>query len=267
MLAELKTRRYALEQELYNSFSKPFERVRCRASSILLLAIFTYFLVPYSINFINTLYATSDYLLVYLYAIPTGLLVLSIVGFAKIEKLELRRRTLGLSTPMPREAKLYIGSFAVVGIGILAFLAYFKFRGVDIHLISPYPVLDIPQLRAAWADANSLYVLINLVPHLAAVLLIAPIIEEVYFTGLVFAALRNHMGFVLGLGISAALFAIHHAYADPFSGGQLFAFGILFCSEALSFVLYQTTRSLYPSIAYHFLRNLVVAFVELSALV
>ncbi|MFT5378139.1 MAG: membrane protease YdiL (CAAX protease family), partial [Candidatus Latescibacterota bacterium] len=98
-------------------------------------------------------------------------------------------------------------------------------------------------------------------------LITAPFIEEIYFSGLVFAALRNRLGFALGLVIAATLFALHHAYADPFRDGQLLAFGILFVSEALSFVLYQTTRSLYPSIAYHFLRNLAVLFMELSALV
>jgi len=267
MQVDKKTRQRRSNEDFYQSFSKRFDRVECRVFSILLLVIFTYFFLPYSMATINALLAPSDYLLAYLYFIPTGLLVLSIAAFAKIERQPLTPRVLGFTLPMPRDARSFIIAFAVAGIGILTFLAYFKSRGIDIHLLSPYTVLDIPRLQAAIANGNLRDLFLNSIPHIVATLITAPFIEEIYFSGLVFATLRNRLGFVLGLVIAAALFALHHAYADPFRDGQLLAFGILFVSEALSFVLYQTTRSLYPSIAYHFLRNLAVLFMELSALV
>ncbi len=253
-------------EEFYNSFAKRFENIKCRVFSILLLFVFTYLFIPYSIDTINNLMAPSDFLLTYLYSIPTGLLFLTIIIFAKIERQDLTRRTLGLTLPISRDTKTVLFSFVAACISILGFLAYFKFRGVDIHLINPYTVLDIPRLQTALANGDWRDLFLNSFPHIIAVLITAPIIEEIYFSGLVFAALRNRWGFVLGLVITSALFAIHHASADPFREGQLLAFGILFISEALSFVFYQSTRSLYPSIAYHFLRNLIVSFVELSAL-
>ncbi|MFT5374448.1 MAG: membrane protease YdiL (CAAX protease family), partial [Candidatus Latescibacterota bacterium] len=211
MQVDNRTKQRMSNEEFYQSFSKRFESVRCRVFSILLLIIFTYFFLPYSINIINTLMAPSDYLLAYLYFIPTGLLVLSIVAFAKIERQRLTRRTLGLTLPMPRDAKLFILSFAVAGIGILSFLAYFKSRGIDIHLLSPYTVLDIPRLQTALTNGDLRDLCLNSIPHIVAVLITAPFIEEIYFSGLVFAALRNRLGFALGLVIAATLFALHHA--------------------------------------------------------
>jgi len=256
-----------VDEEFYKSLAKRFEGVQCRVTSIFLLVATTYFFLPYSISTIRSLMSPSDYLLAYLYSIPTGLLVLILIAFAKIERQSLTRRTLGLSLPMPRDAGQFIIIFAAAGIGILAFFAYFKYRGVDIHLINLYSALDMPRLQTALANGDLRELFLNSIPHVIAVLITAPIIEEIYFSGLVFATLRNRLGFVAGLVIASALFSLHHAYADPFREGQLLTFSVLFASQALSFVLYQTTRSLYPSIAYHFMRNLVVAFVELSALV
>jgi membrane protease YdiL (CAAX protease family) len=267
MQIKMKTKQHMSNEEFYKSFSKHFEGVQCRVVSIFLLVAITYFFLPYSISTIRSLVGSSDYLLSYLYSIPTGLLVLILITFTKIEQQSLTRRTLGLALPMPRDAKILIITLAVASTGILVFLAYFKLRGVDIHLINPYSALDMPRLRTALANGDLRELFLNSIPHVIAVLFTAPIIEEIYFSGLVFATLRNRLGFVAGLAIASALFSLHHAYADPFREGQLLTFSVLFASQALSFALYQTTRSLYPSIAYHFLRNLVVLFVELSALV
>ena len=254
------------DEEFYQSFTKRFENVQCGVFSILLLAIFTYFLIPYSMDVINALLAPSSYLQVYLYSIPKGLLVLIIIVFTKIKRQRLTQRSLGLTLPVSREARFLLITFAAAGTGILAFLSYFKSSGVDIHLISPYSALDIHHLQMALADGDFRYFLLNSAPLLITALITAPIVEEIYFSGLLFATLRNRLGLVAGLVISSALFALHHAYADPFREGQLLTFSILFASQALSFLFYQTTRSLYHSIAYHFVRNLTVAFVELSAL-
>lgn len=258
---------HTMDEYIHPVFTRKFENIRCRIFSTFLLAIFMFFFFRYTVDTILNLFALSDYLFISLCTIPYVLLILIVVAFSKIEKQALNTQTLGLSLQILRESKKLVLTFIflllISGVSILVFFLYMKLRGIDIHLISPNPIL-IPWVEeAGWDEFRTIFLLI--IPHSVRALLIAPIIEEAYFTGLIFPALRNRLGFVLGFTITAFIFSYHHY--SPFSGEHLREFIITFMSQSLSFFLYQGTRSLYPSIMYHALRNMSVLALELSAFI
>lgn len=265
------SRRFIHDGAFTRMLSLPFGHVHGRATSALLLCASTYFLLPQLRLSVQRAFALSDYAVVFQNAFPFALFLLSLLAFAHLERLPLTPRTLGLSFDMPRERRnsvlLYVGIMVLGGLCIALFLGYFKQMGVPIHRISTYIGQEASPLHAiAGAGAGRTF-LLDILPHSIGVLVLAPIIEEVYITGVVFPALRNKMGFVAGAGIAASAFALFHASANPFTGGQWLPFAIIAVGQVASFTLYQGTRSLYPSIASHALRNFAVLFVELSALV
>jgi membrane protease YdiL (CAAX protease family) len=86
---------------------------------------------------------------------------------------------------------------------------------------------------------------------LLAAVLIAPICEEIFFRGFVFAGFLRSMPLVWAIILSALLFAVAHA--DPGSFAVLFFIGL-----ALAFLRWRT-RSLWPGILLHLLNNAVGA--------
>ena len=260
---------HVMNQSMYPvEFTRKFENIQCRIFSVVLLAVLIFFLFPYTVDTISTTFALSDYRRILSCTVSYALLIIVVAAFAKIEKQDLTAQTLGLSLQIPKELKkivlTFVFLFFISGVSILAFFFYMKFRGIDIHLINPNPLL-IPWTEEADWDEKLRTIFFFIIPHSVSVLLFAPFIEEAYFTGLIFPALRNRLGFVLGVTLTAFLFSYHHY--SPFSEGQLREFIIIFMSQSLSFFLYQFTRSLYPSIAFHFLRNMSVLSLELSAFI
>ena len=256
------------KQSVYPELTKKFENIQCRTPAVVILAVSMLFLFSYTIDTIRTLFASSDYLLLLLCSIPYVLLVIVIIAFAKIEKQDLNPQALGLSLHLPKESRKSVVTFlflsAIFGIGVLAFFAYMKFQGVDIHLIHSNRILmtwfEQGDLDGKW---RTLFLLI--IPYSAHVLLFSPFIEEIYFTGLIFPALRNRLGFVIGSTLTAFLFAYNHY--SPFPEGQLMGFAFVFVIQVTSSFLYQTMHSLYPSIVFHFLRNMLIFSLELSAFI
>ena len=256
------------KQPMYPELTKKFENIQCRTSAVIVLAGSMLFLFSYTTDTIRTLFASSDYLLLLLCSVPYVLLIIVVIAFAKVEKQDLTPQALGLSLHIPKESRKSVVTFlflaTISGVGILAFFAYMKFRGVDIHLIHSNHILmtwvNQGNLDEKW---HTLFLLI--IPYSAHVLLFSPFIEEVYFTGLIFPALRNRLGFVLGSALTAFFFAYNHC--SPFSEGQLMRFAFIFVIQVISFFLYQTMRSLYPSIVFHFLRNMLILSLEFSAFI
>ncbi|HWJ02175.1 MAG TPA: type II CAAX endopeptidase family protein, partial [Verrucomicrobiae bacterium] len=93
------------------------------------------------------------------------------------------------------------------------------------------------------SQRDIIYVVLNM--FLAAVL--APILEETLFRGIIFAALRNRMGFWLAAIFSAALFSGLHF--------DIWGFAYrMFLGVVLAY-LYEKNESLYPSMALHAMNN------------
>jgi uncharacterized protein len=89
---------------------------------------------------------------------------------------------------------------------------------------------------------------------------VAPLTEEIFFRGFMFAGLRRRVPFIVAAGVSAGVWGLFH-YTGPDTWGvvlQLAAFGVI-----LSW-LYERTGSLWPPIAVHALNN-ALAFAILTS--
>lgn len=90
----------------------------------------------------------------------------------------------------------------------------------------------------------------------AAAVVVAPLVEEILFRGILFAGLRQRMAFLPAALLSAAAFVVPH--------GPSVAIPIFFLGVVLALV-YERTRTVYASYAAHALLNLIpIAFTFLT---
>jgi hypothetical protein len=82
--------------------------------------------------------------------------------------------------------------------------------------------------------------------------LLTPVMEEVFFRGVLFAGVRRYWGFWAGALISAVLFAVPHGL-DPIAFPSTAFAGVVYAS------LYERYRSIWPAIAAHALNNTAAA--------
>ncbi len=94
-------------------------------------------------------------------------------------------------------------------------------------------------------DTTWLTYLLNLL--LAVVL--APLVEETLFRGIIYGSLRTYLGIWTAAAISAALFSALHLQAYGFF--PRFILGLVLAH------LYEKNRSLFPSITFHALNNFI----------
>jgi uncharacterized protein len=80
---------------------------------------------------------------------------------------------------------------------------------------------------------------------------LAPLLEELVFRGLVFGTLRRRFNWMASAGISAGIFAIAHGYG-------VLGFISVFWSGLLWAWIYEKTGSLLPSMLAHAANNLLV---------
>ena len=139
-------------------------------------------------------------------------------------------------------------SSAAVGWVLVAFFSYLVLSGLYTVLVDP-PAEDLPEQLGA--DESVLLAVITGV----FVVVVAPLVEELFFRGFLFQALRNSWGTVLGVAGSAFIFALIHFEFDKFV--PLFILGV-----ALA-MLFQKTNSLWPCIALHAINNSLAFAVSL----
>lgn len=156
--------------------------------------------------------------------------------------------TAGLGPVSPRDFGLIalpLRTFA--GWTIAAVAAWYAFAVLYAAVLEPRGEQDT--LDALGAN-ESLGLLIS---STLLVVLIAPFIEEIFFRGFVYRALRNRFGRWTAAAIVGALFgAIHYSGPDTLALlVPLAVLGAVFC------LLYERTGSLYPAIALHIVNNAV----------
>lgn len=78
---------------------------------------------------------------------------------------------------------------------------------------------------------------------------VAPIVEEVFFRGFIFAGLRRRWDWKIAAAISALMFAVAHVLPTSFL--PIFILGVIFAG------LYQFSGSIWPAILMHMLTNAV----------
>jgi membrane protease YdiL (CAAX protease family) len=82
---------------------------------------------------------------------------------------------------------------------------------------------------------------------LVAAALVAPVVEELFFRGFVYAGLRQRFGWVRAALVSSALFSVLHL--QPLGIPPIFLLGLMFA------FLYERSRSLWPAILMHVTMN------------
>jgi uncharacterized protein len=136
---------------------------------------------------------------------------------------------------------------SALGWMLLAFVAYLLLAAIYTVLFNP-PQDDLPDQLGA--DESTLLAVITGV----FVIGVAPLVEETFFRGFLFQALRNSWGVWLAAPASAVIFSAIHLAPGKFV--QLAILGM-----ALAFVFHKT-RSLWPCVLLHALNN-SLAFIAL----
>lgn len=150
---------------------------------------------------------------------------------------------LGLAPMRGRSSALAVATLALIAVGMLGDLALWlvgDWTGLGGHWTEWFDA-DL-----AWGSP------LEIVGSLVGGVVIAPLVEEIAFRGLLYATLRRRLSWVLAASVSAAVFALLHGYgvagfASVFGSGVLWAWG------------YERTRSLLPGILAHAANNLSAA--------
>jgi hypothetical protein len=130
---------------------------------------------------------------------------------------------------------------AMVGLGCGLLLVSFVFNLFYGSVLALFGLRAQVDLVPILAQLSSPWLL------LLAGVIVAPLVEELFFRGFVFAGLRPRYGWPKAAAISSALFALFHL--QPLAILPIFLLGYLFA------FLYQRSRSLWPAILMHVLMN------------
>lgn len=85
------------------------------------------------------------------------------------------------------------------------------------------------------------------------IVIVAPIVEEIFFRGLVYSYLRERYGVTKAIIFSAAFFGVMHLSAWAFIGTFLAGLGLAY--------LFEKSKSLYTSIIGHMVWNGIITFI------
>jgi len=140
------------------------------------------------------------------------------------------------------------------GWAVVAMVSYYVFAGLYSAIVKP----DGEQTVAEDLGADESQV--ALVAGAVVVVVLAPVIEEFFFRGFFYRALRSRFGVLLAAAIGGAVFGVIH-YTGPDTLEILpilAALGFAFC------LLYEKTGSLYPCIGLHAFNNMIAYSVSTS---
>jgi hypothetical protein len=165
--------------------------------------------------------------------IPTllELLLLIPVWWFSVRKYSASLRTLGFVGFRP----------SVLGVGLGLLFAVYIFNGIYAYLLDGFGLRVQTDLTPVVNELSTVW------PLLFATVVVAPVTEEVFFRGFVFAGLRSRYDWRWAAAISSLLFAAAHLqltfFIPAFLLGYLFAF------------LYQRSDSIWPGMILHAVVN------------
>jgi membrane protease YdiL (CAAX protease family) len=134
-----------------------------------------------------------------------------------------------------------------VVLAVVALVVYALIAGVWIATVHPHS----PANTLAGVRNQST---VNVVLAIVAIAVSAPIVEEIFFRGLLYRSLRNQLSILPAALIAGALFGLVHITSYPLATLPVkAAFGVITC------LLYERTGSLLPGIGLH-------SFVDASAI-
>ncbi|MEM7758798.1 MAG: CPBP family intramembrane glutamic endopeptidase [Cyanobacteria bacterium P01_A01_bin.40] len=139
-----------------------------------------------------------------------------------------------------------------VGLAVIDYLFIWGINPITIYSISfIVPQYVENQLNYEYASTPISWVLFSI-----SALIYAPIMEELFFRGIIFQKVAAKQGIIRGLSISGILFAVIHFRFDLVP---------LFIMSIISALLYFKTKQIFTSIIYHGAYNLIVVIRRLSA--
>lgn len=168
---------------------------------------------------------------------------------------ELRRRdetwsTLGLRKFNAAKGLRYVLGYYGIILGLMITAA--------IIFTSIYPG-DVPSTPDGESGGSSmLSAMGGFWPTFALTVILAPIIEEIVFRGVLFPALRRRLGVVAGIVVSSVFFTLVHL--NPLQMISVLPLGIYLA------IMYQRTGSIYPGMLLHASWNLLVLLIAQSSL-
>ncbi len=160
--------------------------------------------------------------------------------------------SLGLILPLKAKTILYLipagMGYLILTISLTA-LASFIFPSFDMNQVQNLPFKNSKNL-------------IDLAISGVALIVVAPIAEELIFRGFIFKGLRKSFGFIGATFVSSLIFGIVHGQLNV--ALDTFSLGLFLC------YLYEKTSSIWVSIALHSLKNgiafYLIFFTNLSGL-
>ena len=187
----------------------------------------------------------SDNVLTFVYnalvwAIMFGLLIFPIEKLRLIPKL---KQELGIQRLL---------SWSDIGVALLAFIPYLilasVFAGVATMLLPGYDVTQSQDVGFSQLS-NRFELLLAFV----ALVVAAPIIEEVIFRGFLFSRLKKHLGVIVGIIGTSLVFAVLHMQLNV--GVDVFALSIVLC------LLRIVTGSIWAGVILHMTKNALAFFI------
>lgn len=157
--------------------------------------------------------------------------------YLKLRGYDISTRILGFRRPVS-----WGESVALVFGLLLSFYIFLGFYNAILEQLFP-DLLPEPQDVEAWYGFSILGFLVAI----SQVSIITPVVEEMFFRGIIHQGLEKRLGFIGGALLSSFIFALAHVdftlYIPIFILGFIFAFMV------------HRTRSLWPAIVAHFLVN------------
>lgn len=136
--------------------------------------------------------------------------------------------------------KFDLASIAI-GCGLMVFTFAFNFLyNLALMLKGIQSSIDVSKIFGAGTSPWLIFL---------AGIVVAPLVEEIFFRGFLFTGLRERYGWIAAALISAALFAAVHL--QPITMPPIFLMGLIFA------YLYQRTESIWPAVLMHFMTNSV----------
>ncbi|MGC2423672.1 MAG: type II CAAX endopeptidase family protein [Nitrospirota bacterium] len=89
-------------------------------------------------------------------------------------------------------------------------------------------------------------------------IILSPVAEEIMDRGFIYPYIRKKIGIIPGLAIQALIFSLLHINFHHKFNPYLFMDGILF--QATAGILYEKTKSVYPSMVFHSCTNYLIMF-------
>jgi len=128
-----------------------------------------------------------------------------------------------------------------LGLGCGLMVLSLVFNGLYGAILALFDLQTQPDLVPILAELDSPWFLV------VGAVLVAPVVEEIFFRGFVYAGLRARYGWKKAAVVSAALFAVIHL--QPTAALPIFVLGLIFA------FLYEWSGSIWPAIVMHFATN------------